>query len=201
MRKGIVISYANYTYEGDIIDKDPHGYGIFKYANGDIYKGHCKYGRPDGFGLYMYKSNAIYTGFFSGGKIHGIGTFEDLKNIYKGTWCNDKKHGMFYRTNKINYKTYLQKWIKGKLIKYHIIQYIQPNALQTTKQNPCNAKTKHQKEFKGCEKKCMLCCEKFINAVNDLCGHVIGCSECLKKCNTCPICRAPIKNIIKLYLS
>ena len=199
--KGIILLKSNYTYEGDIMDGDPHGIGKFEYANGDRYNGACKYGRPDGFGLYTYRSSATYKGFFSYGKIHGVGTFEDVRNIYKGHWRGDKKHGMFYRTNKIDRITYLQKWIKGKLINGKPIQFIQPIALTTTKTNPLKTPKKYQISYKGDNKQCIGCCNNSTNATNSGCGHVVMCTECLSRCKQCPICRAPIVDVIKLFIS
>ena len=200
--KGIILLDHNYTYEGDIVDKDPHGKGIFNFTNGDRYVGECKFGKPDGFGKYTYKTGSTYTGFFSYGKINGIGTYEDNKNIYKGTWRGDKKHGLFYRTSKKgDYVTYLQKWKKNRLIEFDKIQYIRPEALQTIKKNPAKQEKKYQIRFKGNTKECMICLSKPASSTNDKCGHVVVCGECLKKCNQCPICRCPIGNIIELFIS
>lgn len=197
---GIVLLKSNYTYEGEIKDNDPHGIGRFEYSNGDRYLGACKFGRPDGFGIYTYRSSATYTGFFSYGRIHGVGTFEDTRNIYKGEWRSDKKHGMFYRTNKVDKLTYLQKWIKGKLVKGTPIQYIQPAALLTTRVNPLKKPKKYQISYKGGNKQCIGCDNNSTNAVNSRCGHVVMCVECLGRCDQCPICRAPIDKIIKLFI-
>jgi hypothetical protein len=198
---GVILLKSNYTYEGNIIDDDAHGKGIFYYANGDKFVGECKFGKLDGFGTYYYKSGAKYVGFFSFGKIHGVGTFEDDINIYKGTWRNDRKHGLFYRTIKSTETTFMQKWNKGRLVSSTVCQYIQPIALQTTKVNPSKSPKKFQITYKGNEKKCMACCEKPCNCTNEACGHVIMCYDCLNKCQRCPICRVTINKIIRLFIS
>lgn len=199
--RGLIILKSNYSYEGDIINNEPHGKGMFTYDNNDIFIGECKYGKPDGFGIYKYKSGARYIGFFSYGKIHGVGTFEDEKNIYKGTWRCDKKHGIFYRTRKATYSTFLQNWIRGKLLNFKETQYIQPAALQTTKDNPIKSHKKYQLQYKGKHNLCLTCCDNCTNATNSKCGHVVMCYECLKKCEKCPICRAPIEKIIRLFIN
>ena len=198
---GIILSNSNYTYEGNIVDNEAHGKGVFQYANGDRYVGECKFGKMDGYGKYTYRTSPTYTGFFSFGKMHGIGTFEDNINIYKGTWRNDKKHGIFYRTQKQLFQTFAQKWNKGKLVKSERIQYIQPDALRTVKDNPIRVPKKYQTSYRGTEKKCMACLDKPSNATNINCGHVMMCYECLTKCDRCPICRAPIEQIIRLFVS
>lgn len=198
---GLILLNANYTYEGNIANGEAHGKGMFNYVNGDRFVGECKYGKHDGFGKYYYKSGAVYTGFFSFGKLHGVGTFEDETNIYKGSWRGDRKHGMFYRTKKHAFETELQKWRKGKLVQTESVQYIQPAALQTIKENPLRFAKKYQITYKGNEKKCIGCCAKCANSTNDGCGHVVMCDECLGKCDRCPICRAPIGKLIRLFIS
>jgi hypothetical protein len=198
---GIVILTENYTYEGGIVNKEPHGRGIFQYANGDRYVGECKFGKADGYGTYYFKAGGIYKGFFSYGKIDGVGTYTDSTNVYKGTWRRDRKHGSFYKTNLHTSTTYKQLWMKGKLITSVPVQYIQPDALQTTKNNPITGPKKYQTAYKGNEKKCITCMDKTCNATNVRCGHVCMCHECLSKCTRCPICRVPISQIIKLYVS
>jgi hypothetical protein len=196
---GIILLKSNYSYKVGILDNLPHGHGIFKFANNDRYEGDVKYSKPDGFGIYYFKNGATYTGFVSYGKRHGIGTFEDTTNIYKGTWRNDYKHGIFIRTHKINFVTYKQQWSCGKLITSVKIQYIAPECMSTQKLNPFK-KGKQRKPFRGIERKCMGCYEKPIDCTNDICGHVAMCYECLSKCDKCPICRAPIQNKIRLFI-
>lgn len=200
--RGLILLKSNYSYEGDVINNEPHGNGIFSYQNGDRYIGQCKFGKLDGYGKYIYRTGAVYIGFFSYSRLHGIGTFEDKKNIYKGPWRCDKKHGMFYRTRKIDYTTFIQVWKKGKLISEKKTQYIRPELLLTIKKNPLNNKgNKKQIRYKGKNAECVGCCDNATNATNDRCGHVVMCDKCLSKCEVCPICRCPIGNIIKLFIS
>lgn len=198
---GIIILTENYTYEGKIVNKYPHGHGTFQYANGDKYIGNCHIGKPDGYGIYYFSNNSKYTGFFSNGKINGIGTFNDNINVYKGTWRNDKKHGSFYKTIIAKHQTWKQLWMKDKLIATEPTQYLQPSALNTTKVNPIKSPKVYQTSFKGVEKVCMACMERPTNAANTRCGHVVMCYDCLSKCTRCPICRSPIHHILKLFVS
>ena len=197
--KGTILNRSNYEYKGDIVDGDAHGNGRFNYVNGDVYIGSCKFGQPHGFGRYLFASSGTYEGFHSYGKSHGIGTYEDNRNIYKGNWHNGKKYGMFYRTRKSDLTTYLQKWINGKRKSYKQVQYIQPDALKTTKKSP--KKKRLYTEYKGRNPSCIGCLTQPTNAANSYCGHVVMCHDCLDKCDSCPICRAPIYDIIKLFVS
>lgn len=191
---------GEYVWYGSIIDNIPHGKGVFAYSNGDTYNGHTMYGKFDGFGKYMYKSGAIYEGFFSRGKHHGIGSFSDDKNIYKGTWRNNKKYGIFYRTKKDENITYRQEWRNDKLVRNDLIQYIAPELLITTKQNPKNRPKTIQKKFKSESNLCKICCDKLADATNTACGHTAYCFACLSKTPKCPTCRTPIETVIKLYV-
>lgn len=200
--KFILILSNNYTYEGTIEHNEPHGYGIFNYANGHKYIGYCAFGKPDGFGEYIYNQDTNYIGYSSFGKFHGIGTYQDPNIIIKGHWRNDKKHGYFLKTNKEQCTTFRQLWIKDKLKAEESIQYIQPNALITTKDNPIKRPKIFQVTYKSTEKKCFACGEMPMNATIANCGHVCMCFDCLGKCaDKCPICRGPIDRIIRLFVS
>jgi hypothetical protein len=200
--KGIILHAENYIYIGDIVDDEPHGRGRFYYNNGAIYIGECYFGKPDGYGIYIYQENTAYQGFFSYGKFHGIGTFEDAANIYKGSWRADKKHGMFFRTNKEAQCTYVQKWVDDILISSKDSQYIAAEELKTTKQNPYMRRDKKSKiAYKGAERQCIICNENPANCTNAKCGHVILCYNCFSRCDNCPICRSPVSQLIKLYVS
>jgi hypothetical protein len=202
---GFIIYTNNYNYEGNILNNLPHGKGIFYYSNGDKYFGECKIGKPDGFGKYFYNNGDIYKGFFSNGKMNGIGTYESYKYVYKGQWREDKKSGNFIKTNKHKNTTYVQRWVDNIKVENKLIQYIQPNALDTYKYNPIYKNKKYQKKYrnteKNVEKKCVACFINSMNATNISCGHISMCYECLSKCDKCPICRINITNIIKLYVS
>ncbi len=199
--KGTLTLSNNYTYVGEIRHNEPHGYGVFEYINGHKYEGHCVLGQPDGYGVYTFNESKKYSGYFSCGKFHGIGTYEDEHAISKGTWRNDEKHGYFLETNKVKFASTRQLWTNGKIRATEGIQYMAPELLYTTKENPAKNK-KRQINFKAVEKKCVACNIDYMNAAVANCGHVCMCYECLSKCgNKCPICRGPINRIIKLYVS
>ena len=197
--KGVIFEKNLYTYEGDIKNNIPHGIGIYYYNNGDRYVGDCRFGFPDGFGKYNYSNGSYYMGFFSSGKRHGIGTFENAKFIYKGSWRMNQRHGFMTQTNKEDNTTFEQQWIKGKLKEKKQIQYVQPSALQTQKQNP---KYIHRKQKPiTYDKLCIGCCDAPMNIAVKRCGHVSMCERCIEKCDRCPICRVKIDEKIKLFIS
>ncbi|XP_037908413.1 E3 ubiquitin-protein ligase XIAP-like [Hermetia illucens] len=48
---------------------------------------------------------------------------------------------------------------------------------------------------------CKICSGENRNVVFLPCGHVVACSECAERCESCPICRARIEQRHKLYYS
>jgi len=200
--KGTIILTNNYTYVGDIENDEPHGYGKFQYDNNHSYIGECRFGKPDGYGTYYFDNvgEIQYCGYFSTGRFNGIGTYKNHNFISKGTWRNDKRHGFFIKTDIVNKTSIRQMWFKGKLRQELFSQYIQPDALKTTKKNLIKSK-KLQTSYKGNEKKCIGCHENFINATIANCGHVCMCFDCLCRCDKCPMCRGPLDQIVKLYIS
>lgn len=198
MQKGIIILSDNYTYEGTILYKEPHGIGKFEYSDGSKYIGECKFGKPDGYGTYTFEDGSSYQGYFSTGKFHGIGTYENDFSITKGPWRSDRRHGHFILTQKREMVSFRQLWINDKLNHTEGYQYIRPDVLQTTKCNPLHKKKKIQIPLSGA-KKCIGCETATALSTNITCGHACMCYNCLSKCERCPICRVPIKSIIHLY--
>ena len=81
-------------YEGDFFEGRIEGYGIMKYANGDIYEGNWKRGLRHGKGkMEMFNSDKTYIGKWRGDVQHGKGKlFYKDGNHYEGIWENgDRK--------------------------------------------------------------------------------------------------------------
>lgn len=47
--------------------------------------------------------------------------------------------------------------------------------------------------------KCVICIDRDIDAVSTSCGHLVACSCCLKDIKKCPICRAKVSRILRLF--
>lgn len=194
---------AKYRYKGTVYKNLAHKYGEFKFINLDTYKGECKYGKIDGFGTYSYADGTEYTGFFSFGTACGIGTLSNAATIYKGTWRLDKKHGNFYKTDKLQDKTYRQVWIRDVLISSHEVQYIPPERLGTAKQNKKinrQNKTNATHPIPVLKSLCIGCSEQPANMAIINCGHVALCAGCVKQCTICPMCRGTLGQVIKIYV-
>ncbi|XP_065361636.1 death-associated inhibitor of apoptosis 1-like [Calliphora vicina] len=50
-------------------------------------------------------------------------------------------------------------------------------------------------------KSCKICFDKECNTAYIPCGHVVACAECSVATKDCPLCRGPIQNIVRIYLS
>ncbi|KAJ9608957.1 hypothetical protein H2200_006728 [Cladophialophora chaetospira] len=48
---------------------------------------------------------------------------------------------------------------------------------------------------------CQICYGSEIDALFFDCGHVCACVECAKQCELCPICRKPVKQVVKMFRS
>ena len=53
------------------LSNKPHGEGIFKYKNGDVYRGEVEFGMKHGHGELLYRNGDCYTGSFVGDKREG----------------------------------------------------------------------------------------------------------------------------------
>ena len=48
---------------------------------------------------------------------------------------------------------------------------------------------------------CQICYGQEIDALFFDCGHVCACVDCSKQCELCPICRKPVKQVVKMFRS
>jgi len=49
---------------------------------------------------------------------------------------------------------------------------------------------------------CTVCLEGPLNYLSTNCGHLFACEDCVKSCNSCPICRKPFKDteLIRIFI-
>ena len=91
------ISFRGGTYEGDIVNGVPHGYGTAYYESGSkAYEGEFEDGIPHGEGkIYHSNGNLGYEGGIKNDMRHGEGTlyYESGSIWYEGGWKEDKFHG------------------------------------------------------------------------------------------------------------
>ena len=52
----------DYFHSGQYLDGQRHGYGVFKYPNGDRYEGNYRKDKREGIGTYFHASGSNHTG-------------------------------------------------------------------------------------------------------------------------------------------
>jgi len=83
-------SYTGYVGENG----EPHGRGLLKVENGDVYEGEFKGGRRHGQGVYTWSSGDLYTGPWSRNRRHGHGVFVwSDGRLYDGEYVMGKREG------------------------------------------------------------------------------------------------------------
>ena len=128
-------------YEGDWESDMMNGEGTFYFDNGKRYEGSFINNKFHGQGIYTWPSGDKYEGGFSDDKFHGQGTFmwadgetyvggwkDDVKNgtgiasndirIDKGTWKDNKRHGLIERYTPNGKKVYEIEYVNGEIIGY-----------------------------------------------------------------------------------
>lgn len=182
-------------YSGEEKFNLAHGYGKSIFPNGNVYVGNHHMDKPDGYGM-MLMNVSFYLGHWSAGLPHGLGSWGDEGEIYKGHWRFGMKHGKFLHT--LGFKTSLEWWNKNSLIESREITFIPAHQLIVKQKIP-----KRRSIFKPGQHKnlCFICVNNPVNCTNSTCGHCFACNECFSQCDKCPVCRAPIGQIIKLFLS
>lgn len=104
------------TYEGEWNrNKLPHGKGVLKLNNGDIYTGEFADGRYEGQGE-LKTAHFTYSGGFKSGRYHGSGTtVMSNGDRLEGIYDQGKKDGIFTLTTARG-KVSRTEWSKGELI-------------------------------------------------------------------------------------
>ena len=103
-------------YEGQMLQEQMHGRGIFTCTQGYVYTGEFKHGKPNGIGKLVYDNGDKYEGSFLNDMLHGEGVYSYSNgDCYRGEFMNDLPHGhgVFILANG---KIYSGKWEKGSLI-------------------------------------------------------------------------------------
>ena len=103
-----IITNAKEFYEGEV-DKNftRSGYGVYNYANGDVYEGEFKNGLREGTGEYKYIDGCVYRGEWAEDKKEGKGVFIIGDKEYAGKWANDFfKSGFKYDVSEFEKKNF-----------------------------------------------------------------------------------------------
>ena len=86
--------YSNGSYEGEMKDGEPHGFGTYRWNDGDIYTGEYVNGVRHGKGKFVFASGNYYDGEWANEKYHGHGIYHwSDGDEFEGEWKNGKRHG------------------------------------------------------------------------------------------------------------
>jgi hypothetical protein len=91
IKKIKIYEKPNEWYEGEVDNKyKRHGFGVYNYANGDIYEGEFETGQRSGIGEYKYCDGTWFRGQWKNDKKNGIGVRMDKNGIRSyGKWRNN----------------------------------------------------------------------------------------------------------------
>jgi hypothetical protein len=85
------------SYEGELLNGEPDGYGAMHYADGRTYIGDWMVGMKEGRGVFTWHSSERYEGEYKNDNRHGHGvlTYQEGSHIevYTGSWKDDTVHG------------------------------------------------------------------------------------------------------------
>ena len=86
-------------YDGEWVNDQMEGYGVYHYSNGDIYEGNWKNNLHNGFGTYIFTDGHRYIGEWVNHKIHGKGKYLDMNNV---GWAGEFRDGNYHSKDQSN---------------------------------------------------------------------------------------------------
>ncbi|XP_015214850.2 alsin isoform X1 [Lepisosteus oculatus] len=119
--KGVLKWPDGRTYTGTFKNGLEDGYGEYIIPNkslnkNDHYQGHWKEGKMHGYGIYRYATGEVYEGSFQDNMRHGHGMFRSGKltssspSVFIGQWVQDKKTGYGVFDDIIRGEKYMGMW-------------------------------------------------------------------------------------------
>ena len=79
--------FSNGSYEGEMKDGKFHGYGVYRWNNGNSYDGEWENGNFHGHGIFRWADGDMYDGEWKNDKRHGNGKwFNADGSYYTGVW-------------------------------------------------------------------------------------------------------------------
>lgn len=105
-------------YVGKTRNGRANGYGVYTFANGDIYEGSWENDNKSGFGKMSYHDGSFYEGQYFLDQRHGRGTYHYRNgDEYVGNWKNGRAHGPGIFRNASHGVVYRDVWNYGRSTK------------------------------------------------------------------------------------
>ena len=140
--------YSNGVYEGEMKDGEPHGFGTYRWNDGDVYTGEYVNGTRHGKGKFVFASGNYYDGEWANGKYQGHGIYHwNDGDEFDGEWKDGKRHGKGKWTY-ADGRYYTGVWENGENISSSSIVYPSTsNATTATKTAPKATTTKGRIQY------------------------------------------------------
>ena len=140
--------YSNGSYEGEMKDGEPHGFGTYRWNDGDVYTGEYVNGTRHGKGKFVFASGNYYDGEWADGKYQGHGIYHwNDGDEFDGEWKDGKRHGKGKWTY-ADGRYYTGVWENGESISSSSIVYPSTsNAKTATKTAPKATTTKGRIQY------------------------------------------------------
>ena len=140
--------YSNGVYEGEMKDGEPHGFGTYRWNDGDVYTGEYVNGTRHGKGKFVFASGNYYDGNWANGKYQGHGIYHwNDGDEFDGEWKDGKRHGKGKWTY-ADGRYYTGVWENGESISSSSIVYPSTsNARTATKTAPKATTTKGRIQY------------------------------------------------------
>lgn len=148
---------------------------------GQYYKGPLVNGRQHGPACELiYANGQTYSGPLRCNLRHGSQGKMVYQNgdTYEGEWAGDEQHGQGTFVQKRTGNKYVGGFMNGKRW-----------GKGTTSWEVADEEADL----------CQICYGEEIDALFFDCGHVCSCVECAKQCESCPICRRSVRQVVKMY--
>ena len=87
------------VFDGCLSNGLRHGFGVFRFANGDVYIGNWKKDKMDGTGIMSWATSDVFDGCWSNGLIHGSGVYRYAMDVDIGNFRSKLLHGNLLHGN------------------------------------------------------------------------------------------------------
>ena len=187
------------SHEGCYLNDLRHGYGVYRWNQGDVYAGFWAAGRQEGWGTYTHYNGHVFQGQWSEGQKHGTGVLTSGTETWKETW----ERGICTKQERINLvpTRFLQTTsLPEYKQQYEALQQDISYARQELERLQNQVVTiSARSDASVCV--CIACMERPRSCVLRPCAHIALCSSCAQRVHRCPVCRTDIENTQLVFMA